>query len=368
MKKLFINIIISIILFSSNNLFAQPGFLDPTFGTGGLTASYNIAGCNSSTVQSDGKILVSGYYGTPIIERFNEDGSSDESFGVSGRATLHFGYAAGDPTGLSQVDNNKIIMSCWYLPTSPSNYDILVARLKEDGKIDSSFGTNGIAIMDIENYDYSEAMAIQPDGKIVVVGKLGKNEYDELRIFLARFNPDGSIDSSFGVNGHVATKFDEAVTCSSIALQEDGKILTGGTYNLFSSRPSYYVARYNPNGSKDNSFGENGLAIYTFGVGQSGESWANDMHALAIQEDGKIICAGNQGDFVHWSYDMGLVRFNTDGTLDHTYGEDGTVKINYPGFYSQIITLLMQPDGKLLAGATAQDDKVGADPMLLMRF
>jgi len=295
MKKLLIYIIISFISFSLNNVFAQPGFLDQTFGTDGLAISHNIAGSYSSAIQSDGKILVGGYYGAAITERFNNDGSSDEGFGISGRTTLNIGYATGNPTGIAQVENNNIILSCWYLPTSPSNYDVLLVRLKDNGSIDSSFGKKGIATIDIDKRDYSEAMIIQPDGKILVVGELGKNEYDELRIFIARFNPDGSLDSSFGEDGHVATKFEKEVTCKSVALQGDGKILIGGTYNLFSMQSAYYVARYNPDGSKDDSFGDNGIAQYIFGEGHGSEEWRNELTTIVVQQDGKIICGGSQG-------------------------------------------------------------------------
>ena len=366
MKKIFIYIIIPFILISSNNLLAQPGFLDPTFGIGGLVnVQQGYTEYNSIASLFDKKIVA--VSNGSLIDKYNSDGSIDINFGANGRLFLPSGNIASNANGIVELENNKLIVGGWYVP-SGTNVDVLVIRTNSNGIVDSSFGLNGAATMDIDHRDYVEAMVVQPDGKIIVVGELGKNEYDLLRIFLARFNLNGSIDSSFGIDGHVSTKFDEAVTCPSVILQEDGKIVIGGTYNILSSRPSYYAARYNPNGSKDNGFGENGLARYTFGVGQSGESWANDLHALAIQQDGKIICAGNQGDFVHWSYDMGIVRFNPDGTLDHSYGEDGTVKINYPGFYSQINTLQMQSDGKLIAGAAAQNDGAAKDPMLLMRI
>ncbi len=364
MKKLFIYIIISCLLNSSNILMAQFGFLDPTFGEGGLSM-VQIGYDNYSKVifQSNGKITCTG--NSFVIDRYTNDGSIDLSFGLKGRLFLTNkpGYAI----GLAEFKNSNYIVTGWFV-NSGSNYDILTIKTKSDGSIDSSFGKNGIVTMDIDNYDYSEAMTIQTDEKIIVVGELGKNEYDDLRIFIARFKPDGNIDSSFGENGHVVTKFDKEVACESVALQDDGKILVGGTYNLFAMQPAYYVARYNPDGSKDNSFGDQGIAQYIFGEGHGEEEWVNELTTIVVQQDGKIICGGSQGQFHGWKYDMGLVRFNTDGTLDKSYGEQGSVRIEYPGYYSEIYTMQIQTDGKLVAGANAQTLSSNDDRMLLMRF
>ncbi|MEO7209646.1 MAG: T9SS type A sorting domain-containing protein [Chitinophagaceae bacterium] len=371
MKKLLriSNIIIIVISsFLGHSLKAQPGFLDPTFGNNGFASSLDIAGGYSTSIQSDGKILVGGYYGNFLIERFNQDGSNDLEFGNNGSSLLKIGYATGNPIGISEVENNKIIFAGWYLPKANSNYDIIVVRLNSNGSIDSSFGINGIATMDIDKYDYAESMLLQPDGKIIVSGELGKNENDRLRTFITRFNSNGSIDNSFGENGNVITKFDVAVTSVASQLKPNGEILTAGTSGLFSSRPSYYIMNYNSDGSVKNNFGENGIATYTFGVGQGSDDWANELRDIILQPDGKIICGGHEGDYIHYNYDMGLVRFNSDGSLDNTYGTNGTIVISYPDHYSLISTLMMQPDGKLIAGGNAIDYNMGVIPMLLFRF
>ncbi|MBS1730901.1 MAG: T9SS type A sorting domain-containing protein [Bacteroidetes bacterium] len=368
MKKLFIYTILSFLFISSNILFAQPGFLDPTFGNGGLAGSNIIAQCHASAVQNDGKIILAGEFSAFVIERYTIDGVLDESFGVDGRVTITFYHNSDAATGVVIDNENNIIVSGYRVKNSIKDIDMVLVKLKPNGSIDSSFGENGISSLSINKLNYTTGMIQQADGKFIISGQNMKNEYDSKSIFLARFNSNGSIDSSFGEDGYIVRKFDLATTSESIIMQEDGKILTGGTYNFLSSRPSYYVARYNSDGSEDKSFGDNGIATYTFGLGQGSDEWANALHAITIQPDGKIICGGMQGDFANWSYDMGLVRFNPNGTLDNTYGENGTVKINYPGYFSQIITLMMQPDGKLIAGAMAQDNVVGADPMLLMRF
>ncbi len=357
-----------ILIFCNQNMYAQAGFLDPTFGNNGFASSLDIAGGYSTSIQSDGKILVGGYYGNFLIERFNQDGSNDLEFGNNGSSLLKIGYATGNPIGISEVENNKIIFAGWYLPKVNSNYDIIVVRLNSNGSIDSSFGINGIATMDIDKYDYAESMLLQPDGKIIVSGELGKNENDRLRTFITRFNSNGSIDNSFGENGNVITKFDVAVTSVASQLKPNGEILTAGTSGLFSSRPSYYIMNYNSDGSVKNNFGENGMATYTFGVGQGSDDWANELRDIILQPDGKIICGGHEGDYIHYNYDMGLVRFNSDGSLDNTYGTNGTVVISYPDHYSLICTLMMQPDGKLIAGGNAIDYNMGVIPMLLFRF
>ncbi len=365
MKKFFIHLFTLNILLFANNLIAQPGFLDPSFGEQGLVnVQQGYTEYHSVISLLDKRILaVSDGF---IMDKYNTDGSIDINFGVNGRSVPQLGFSQKKAIGIVELEDQKMIVGGWYV-SSGVNVDILVIRTNSNGIVDSSFGLNGSAVMDINTRDFAEAMIMQPDGKIIVVGELGRNEFDLLKIFIARFNSDGSIDSSFGDDGHVTTKFDEYVICVSVALQEDGKILVGGTLDLNLIRPAYYVARYNTDGSKDNSFGDKGIASYTF-EGQGSEEWANELHAIAVQPDGKIICGGNQGNFVNFSYDMGLVRFNSNGILDNSYGENGVVKINYPGYYSQINTLLMQPDGKLVAGASAQHNIGGGEPMLLMRF
>jgi len=365
MKKLFINILALCISFFTSNLFSQPGFLDPSFGTGGLVNVQQGYTEYHSVISLLDKRIIAVSDGF-LMDKYNSDGSIDLSFGVNGRSVPQLGFNQKKAIGIFELADQKMIVGGWYV-SSGVNIDVLVIRTNSNGIVDSSFGLNGSAVMDINTRDFAEAMIMQPDGKIIVVGELGKNEFDLLKIFIARFNSDGSIDSSFGEDGHVTTKFDQYVTCVSVALQEDGKILVGGTLDLNLIRPAYYVARYNTDGSKDNSFGDKGIGSYTF-EGQGSEEWANELHAIVVQPDGKIICGGNQGNFVNFTYDMGLVRFNSNGTLDNSFGENGVVKINYPGYYSQINTLLMQPDGKLIAGASAQHNMAGAEPMLLMRF
>ncbi|MEO7210009.1 MAG: T9SS type A sorting domain-containing protein [Chitinophagaceae bacterium] len=371
MKKLFKFFIIFVI---TNTIFikslnAQPGFLDPTFGNNGLVSSNDIAGCHAVAIQNDGKILTAGEYSGFVVERYNQDGTRDVNFGNNGRAFIKFHGNSDAATGIAVDQNQNIIVSGFEVINSITNIKIIVLKLKPNGNLDSSFGDNGIVTQTIDKINYTSAMILQPDGKIIVSGQPGKNENDYFKTFLIRFNSDGNIDSSFGDNGKVITEFDEAVTSTAIALQSDGKIISGGTYGFYYLRnPPYYIARYNADGSVDQGFGQEGIAKYAFGLGEGGDEWANDLNAIAIQPDGKIICGGNEGDYINFSYDMGLVRFNNDGSLDYTYGTNGIVVISYPDHYSTINTLLMQTDGKLIAGGTAQDFEVGADPMLLMRF
>ncbi len=375
MKQLIYRIVFivgSISLLFPQNGYTQPGYLDLTFNGTGMISSVNPAGCNTTTVQQDKKVITAGLFGNPLMERYNEDGSLDESFGVMGHLVLQYGQVLGDPKAIAETTNHRILFASWYLPVSPENFDIILMALKPDGSLDSTFGNgitkNGVATLDIKSNDRTNAMVIQPDGKILVSGETSNNDAVSYWPFVARFNPDGTLDSSFGENGVALYTFDKAILAPALAINNDGKIFVGGTYGLFNATPLYYVLCFQPDGQIDNNFGENGLATYRFGPDKGEVDWANELKAIAVQPDGKIIGGGQQGDYNDFIYDMGLVRFNTDGSLDETYGDSGAVTMSYPGHFSVINTLLMQPDGKLIAGATAQDNVVGTDPMLLLRF
>jgi uncharacterized delta-60 repeat protein len=225
-----------------------------------------------------------------------------------------------------------------------------------DGDLDPTFGTGGMVMTDLaHSTDIANAVAVQADGKLVVVGTAYKqNDYSDEDFVVARYNTDGTLDTTFGRSGRVRTDFPGlAAVPSSVVIQPDGKIVVaGGAFPLFTFLGDFKVVRYNPNGSLDTSFGDGGIVTTTFPQG----SYAFD---LALQSDGKIIAAGTV--FVAFDpgemsdTDFALARYNPNGSLDTTFGNSGTVATDFLGHEDDAFSVLIQPDGKIVAVGSAND-------------
>ena len=224
------------------------------------------------------------------------------------------------------------------------------------GDLDPTFGIGGKVTTDLgRSADSANAVAVQADGKLVVVGQTFKNNDSSEKDFaVARYNTDGTLDSTFGHRGRVRTDFPTlAAAASSVVIQPDGKIVVaGGAYPLFTFAGDFKVVRYNSNGSLDRSFGSGGIVTTFFPAG----SFA---FAVALQSDGKIIAAGthfadfNPGDMS--DTDFALARYNPDGSLDSTFGNGGTVTTDFFGTEDDVFSVLIQPDGKIVAVGSAND-------------
>jgi len=224
------------------------------------------------------------------------------------------------------------------------------------GDLDLTFGTGGMVTTDINrSTDIANAVAIQPDGKLIVVGQTYKNnDFSNEDFVVTRYNTDGTLDNTFGSGGRVRTDFPGlAAVPSSVVIQPDGKIVVaGGAFPLFTFSGNFEVVRYNPNGSLDRSFGNGGIVTTTFPEG----SYAFDV---ALQSDGKIIAAGTVFvDFIPGepsNTDFALARYNPDGTPDATFGSGGQVSTDFVGMEDDAFSVLIQPDGKIIAVGSAND-------------
>jgi uncharacterized delta-60 repeat protein len=225
-----------------------------------------------------------------------------------------------------------------------------------DGDLDPTFGTGGTVMTDLgRSTDIANAVAVQADGKLVVVGQTYKNnDFSDEDFVVTRYNTDGALDTTFGSRGRVRTDFPGlAAVPSAVVIQADGKIVVaGGAFPLFTFLGDFEVVRYNPNGSLDTSFGAGGIVTTTFPEG----SYAFDV---ALQPDGKIIAAGtvfvdfNPGDMS--DTDFALARYNPDGTPDTTFGNGGQVMTDFLGHEDDAFSILIQPDGKIVAVGSAND-------------
>ena len=333
--------------------------LDSSFGTNGraigLSTSNNGTYTSNIIVQPDNKIVqVGGIQGNSFtVIRYNSNGSIDNNFGQNGKATASVGGYVNSQYGALQNDGKIVVAGIAY---NNNNLNIILVRFNNNGTLDNSFGTGGKVISVVTTYNYTPlGLSIQPDGKILVGGSstggcindcLGIPYCPDL-FTVIRYNADGSMDNSFGVNGKVVTPVGPenrgAATC--VVLQPDGKIVVGGHSNFDYVCDDYYggfyystglaIVRYNSNGSMDNTFGQNGI------VTGNSEMWGTN--AMAMQDDGKVVVTGQRR-----SGGWFAARYNGDGTPDNSFGQGGIVNDN-SGY---INSLVIDPDGKIvLAGS-----------------
>lgn len=215
-------------------------------------------------------------------------------------------------------------------PAAPTVID------KTPGAVDVTFGKNGNVTTEIANTtDGAYAMAIQPDGKIVVVGSA--NVYSVNDFVVVRYNPDGTMDETFGTGGKVTTVLPGDNHATGLAIQPDGKIVVGGT-----SVPNIVLVRYNPDGSLDTSFGNFGTVTTAIGNDFSG------LESIELQSDGKILAVGASVNTTTY-YDFALVRYNTDGSLDTSFGNGGKVTTVISSNIDRAFDVKIQKDGKIVA-------------------
>jgi uncharacterized delta-60 repeat protein len=236
-----------------------------------------------------------------------------------------------------------------------------------DGSLDSSFGIGGKISTDFsQTVDVVNDMAVQPDGKIVVAGRAGIN------FALARYNANGSLDTSFGTGGKVVTTFNSNFNqANAVAILSDGKIIAAGYTQDSSGFYDLALARYNSDGSLDTTFDFDGKVITDFNYGPgSGQERAE---AIVIQPDGKIVVAGHM--IYNFSISLrvfALARYNTDGSLDTSFGSGGKV-VTYGGgscanSSSAAYDVALQSDGKIVISGFAIVGCPAAVSFALVRY
>lgn len=285
-----------------------------------IGSNYYDAFVNAITVQDDDKILVGGY--------FNMYNDSVRSFSLArllpnGFYDNEFNPSTGSNSTVfaSAIQNDKKIIVGGEFTIMNESLTNRIARLNINGEVDSSFNT-GLGFNDKVN-----SVAIQDDGKVVVVGNF--TEYDSVTLNnIARLSTNGSHDQNFDVGTGIDISNSNLV--STVVIQDDNKIIVGGNFEFFNGVPRNGIVRLNTNGSLDASFDPGaGLENYT-------------AHAIAVQDDGKIIVGGNFGAF-NGVPCGGIVRLNPNGTVDNTFNSGS-------GFSGGVKSVIIQNDGKILVG------------------
>ena len=321
------------------------GDLDDTFGTNGIVTtpvgeSADIAG--SVAIQTDGKIIAAGSSYNSVTDydfavvRYKSNGFLDNTFGTNGIVTTAVVNSEDYAASITLQNDNKIVAAGSSF--NGNDHDFALVRYNINGTLDNTFGPNGIVITDIKNSDdLATSIAIQNDNKIVAAGySFNGNDYD---FAVVRYNPNGTLDSTFGTKGIVTTSISNADDyASSLAIQIDNKIIVAGS--SFNEK-DFAMIRYNPNGTLDNTFGKNGI------VNIQSDSSYNVISSVAIQSDGKIVAAGSSGN------NSTILRYNSDGTLDNNFGVNGIEITPIGNSKNTTKAMLLQSDGKIITAGSA---------------
>jgi uncharacterized delta-60 repeat protein len=335
--------------------YTNEGSLDSTFGNSGKVVSVfgqNVNIINNAVLQPDGKIVIANttsYFGAPTnsyeLIRYNSNGSLDSTYGINGKVVTEFETKS----LLTQADGKIIAISISF--DTLNNIFLTLKRYTNTGQLDNTFDNDGSISM-MGNYNLPFTSIIQPDGKIIVstnaIDSLG-----QIGTSLTRFNTDGSIDTTF-VN--TFTSINLVFSPKSMFIQSDGKIIVAGLSQVFNGFDVYLfcTVRYNIDGSMDTTYGTNGiLSSYI------GNYWTpyRIIQSIILQPDGKFVVALGKHEFFPATptpntYDIVIVRFDTNGNYDNTFGTGGTFTSAFYNKYDEAFAMNLQSDNKIVVAGT----------------
>jgi len=285
-----------------------------------------------------------------LIKRLTKNGRVDSSFGVNGSTIIDFtnnpSYIGHDsyPSSIAVNQEGKILITGSYMPTTNpegDNFCIPLAKLKTDGSPDSSFGTNGKVLIPLMlEKMYPNHLLIQPDGKIVLGEYLMRQS--AIKPFnwgVYRFNPNGSLDQSFGDSGRVVTNFPgNYAILRGLALMNDKIIACGDGYSK-NNTYNQMLEKYEENGSINKSFERNARTSET-----------HSLSYIKVSPGSKIIALD--------AY-QNLIKFKKNGTPDSSFGTNGIANIYFDSNY-QSADMLLQQDDKIVilrSGPSADGSK-----------
>ncbi len=339
-------------LFICVQAFSQAGIIDSSFGTYGVVATplstTGTATCRNILSLNTGKYLATGFIndGTTIefaTVRYNHDGSVDNLYGMSGlsKVAINGGQYSYAYCSALQTDGKLVMGGDYYDGTG---YSFAVSRLTIDGDLDTTFGNGGFSTLGVgsapfNNYGYG--IGIQSDGKIILAGIVSNAGTADFG--MARFNSNGSVDSTFGNNGQVVTAIGTSTdNCYSMKIQSDDKILLAGDISIGSAYV-FTCVRYEIDGAIDSSFAVNGIGTYPMGAND--DDYGYD---ITIQNDKKILFGGTS--YNNGQYDFTILRIDSTGTLDNSFGTNGFASHDFNGTMGidNGRRIALQSDGKII--------------------
>jgi uncharacterized delta-60 repeat protein len=336
----------ALLLLGAGSAQAVPGNLDPSFGSDGVAAT-RIGGSSDAqglVLQPDGKIVEAGWSldgsnGVFALARYGADGSLDRQFGSNGTTTTAWGTHS-QARALALQPDGKIVVAGQIFYQAK----FALARYRPDGSLDPSFAADGKQVFPIGEASGAAAVAVQPDGKIVVAGYSSNAASSALA--LARLKPNGLPDPGFGTDGIMTTAIGTHSAAEALVLQPDGKLVVAGFSDVGGGFTRTTLVRYGAGGSLDAGFGSGGIATL------AGSPNNADAHALALQPDGKIVVAGNDS-----GRGLLLARYTSNGVLDQSFGSGGRVLTRLDGS-TEATAVAVQLDGKLVVAGRTRDGAV----------
>jgi uncharacterized delta-60 repeat protein len=285
--------------------FTSKGIIDTSFGIGGKVVTdikgYYSEQSRAIVIQNDGKIILGGYGQESgpdkphfMLIRYHKNGSLDSTFGVGGIVIGDVGNC----NSIALQSDGKIIAGGAF------DFSFALARYNTNGSLDNTFGTAGRVITSVGSTSGGQSVAIQKSGKIVLIGWTNEGAGISTSTALVRYNTDGSLDNAFGTGGKVITQWGTSSKGNSISIQNDEKIVVGGFAKKGSNHNNFALARYNTDGSLDNTFGDAGEAVTPVGPLNS------QSDAIAIHKNGKIVLTGYA--YNGTKTNIALVQYNND--------------------------------------------------------
>ncbi len=330
------------------------GALDTTFAGTGLVSSHpgDPAGsvmANNMAVQPNGQIVQVGQASDPVthtpdiaVVRYNVNGTLDASFGTGGIVLTHISTGSGSPTasGVAIDSQGRIVV----VGGDGSHLEVL--RYTTTGQLDASFGSGGIVSTTVPGSSaggVATRVALDASGDIIVAGGAFSPQFGFFAP-LFRYQPNGTLDTTFGLGGMAFASFPTASISSinSLLVEQDGSIVVGG--NAVGNTNDWALLRFTAAGRPDPTFGNSGAVLTTFGKSQE------TVNSLAEQPDGKILAVGDASPQASGGFD--LARYNADGSLDTTFGAGGTLTTNFADGHANALGLAIDTGGKIVIGGS----------------
>lgn len=282
-------------------------------------------------------------------------GSFDPTFGTDGISITPIGTANAFGRAVVIQPDGKAVIAC--VANNGTDTDFVIARFTTDGNPDASLDDDGIVLTDFGGRtDIAEAIALDNLDRIIVAGSVDSG--DGFGFGVARYLSDGTLDQSFGDQGLVTRKTGTTGFCKAVAIQQDNKIVLGGyVFNPVSLTNEYALMRFSTDGTRDSTFHHDGIVMTNMGIG------AGIADAMLIQPDGKIVLAGQALNENTFRWEIAIARYNTDGSPDQTWDDDGIVFSGSLNADFTIKTIALQEDRKVIVGGyfgTAQSNNLFA--------
>jgi uncharacterized delta-60 repeat protein len=363
---------------SLDTLFGDPDPLNPPMRRGFVVTSFSTSSNNIAhalLLQPDGKIVVGGSGLNMAVARYNSDGTLDTSFGSGGKVIVDFGSSAAVQRVALQSDGKLVLAG---QAGAPSGFGL--ARLNPNGSLDSTFGTGGKLVVNPSSVKrgsgFAWALAIQRipavtgEERIVVGGRSSTGSSAPNEWTLMRFKPNGATDTTFGSSGRVSTAFSGfGDTLMRLAIDSNNRIVAAGLTRTASSTCGSYVidyavVRYMQDGGLDGSFSGGKQIVDIYGG-------MDELYGMVLQLDGKIVLSGYAKSSDLTVSDFALVRFNSDGSRDSSFGllGNGIVTTDLYGFDDYAIGIALQPsDGKIVITGSAKLVSGGHDDIVVARY